>query len=90
MHTCAPTSRGATRQIPHDAGRFGATPTGRARRLLADQTRLDGVAAMGVDETAFLAANAQHPTLLVTGIVDVHAGRLLDVVEGRSAKALCA
>jgi len=45
---------------------------------------------MGVDETAFLAANAQHPTLFITGIVDVHAGRLLDVVEGRSAKALCA
>ena len=43
---------------------------------------------LGVDETAFLAANAQHSTLFVTGIVDVRAPRLLDVVQGRSAKTL--
>jgi len=60
-----------------------------ARRHLDDAARIEGVAALGVDETAFLAANARHPTIFVTGIVDVRAGRLLDVVEGRSAKALC-
>lgn len=50
--------------------------------------RLDAVAALGVDETAFLAANAKHPTIFVTGMVDVHGRRLLDVVPGRTSKAL--
>ena len=56
--------------------------------LVEDPDRLADVEALGVDETAFLAANAQHSTLFVTGIVDLDAPRLLDVVEGRSAKAL--
>jgi transposase len=60
------------------------------RPLVDDPARLAGVAALGVDETAFLAANVEHPTLFVTGIVDVAAPRLLDVVDGRSAKALSA
>lgn len=41
--------------------------------------------AIGVDETSFLAANARHPTLLVTGFVDLDRHRLIDVVPGRSA-----
>ena len=41
-----------------------------------------------MDETAFLVGSAQHPTTYVTGIVDVRAPRLLDVVAGRSARAL--
>jgi transposase len=58
-----------------------------------DPARLDRVAAVGVDETAFTAATATSPTEFVTGIVDLtrrHGGvaRLLDVVEGRSASAL--
>ena len=56
--------------------------------LVDDPARLDGVAALGVDETAFLAANAKHPTIFVTGMVDLTARQLLDVVPGRSAKAL--
>ena len=56
--------------------------------LVDDPARLDGVAALGVDETAFLAANARHPTIFVTGMVDLTARQLLDVVPGRSAKAL--
>jgi len=56
--------------------------------LVDDPARLDGVAALGVDETAFLAANAKHPTIFVTGVVDLTARQLLDVVPGRSAKAL--
>jgi len=56
--------------------------------LVDDPARLDGVAALGVDETAFLAANATHPTIFVTGMVDLTARQLLDVVPGRSAKAL--
>lgn len=63
------------------------------RPLIDDPARLDGVTAVGVDETVFLAATATHATELVTGTVDLtghsgRPGRLLDVVEGRSATAL--
>jgi hypothetical protein len=63
------------------------------RPLIEDPGRLAGVAAVGVDETAFTAATATGPTEFVTGIVDLTrrpggAARLLDVVEGRSAEAL--
>jgi transposase len=58
------------------------------RPRVDDPARTDGVGALGVDETAFLAGNAQHPTTYVTGIVDVRAPRLLDVVAGSSAQAL--
>jgi transposase len=54
--------------------------------------RLDGVAVLGVDETAFQAASATRSTSFVTGIVDLtrrdRAARLLDVVADRSASAL--
>jgi transposase len=58
--------------------------------LVDDPARLDGLTRLGVDETAFLAANAWHGTLFATGIVDLsrRVARLLDVVEGRSGKAL--
>ncbi len=56
--------------------------------LVEDPERLVGVAALGVDETAFLAANAAHHTMFVTGMVDVRTSRLLDVVPGRSGNAL--
>jgi transposase len=63
------------------------------RPLIDDPARLDGVTAVGVDETAFLAATGTHATEFVTGIVDLtshphRAARLLDVVEGRSGTAL--
>jgi transposase len=51
-------------------------------------SRLRMPAAIGVDETSFLAANAAHPTLLVTGFVDLDRHRLIDVVPGRSAAAV--
>jgi transposase len=50
--------------------------------------RLGAPAAIGLDETSFLAATATHPTLLVTGIVDLDAGRLIDVLPARSAGAV--
>ena len=53
--------------------------------LVEDGARLDGVEALGLDETAFLRASPSHPTLYVTGFVDLHRHRLLDVVPGRSA-----
>lgn len=48
-------------------------------------SRLGAPAALGVDETAFLAATPWHPTLLVTGFIDLDRYRLIDVVEGRTA-----
>ena len=61
--------------------------------LIGDPVRFEGVTAIGVDETAFLAATSRHHTEFVTGIVDLtgrldRTARLLDVVEGRSGKAL--
>jgi transposase len=60
-----------------------------------DPARLAGIKALGVDETAFLAASATHATEFATGLVDLTrpAGtpaRLLDVVPGRSGVVLSA
>ena len=57
--------------------------------LIDNPDRLAGVTALGVDETAFLAANGKHHTVFVTGMVDVTGSRLLDVVQGRSGTVLC-
>lgn len=59
--------------------------------LAEDPARLDGVRQLGVDETAFLSANGRHSTIFATGVVDLTGpvARLLDVVLGRSEKALC-
>jgi transposase len=61
------------------------------RPLVDDPRRSEQVTRLGVDETAFLAANSHRSTTFVTGIVDLtgRVARLLDVVEGRSGKALC-
>jgi transposase len=56
--------------------------------LVDDPDRMQGVEALGVDETAFLAAKGRHHTQFVTGMVDVTASRLLDVVPGRSGTIL--
>jgi transposase len=58
--------------------------------MVEDPARLEDVRQLGVDETAFLAANAVHPTVFVTGVVDLAGPRLLDVVPGRSGTALSA
>jgi transposase len=51
-------------------------------------SRLGAPTALGVDEHSFLAASAEHPTLLVTGFVDLDRHRLLDVVQGRTAQGV--
>jgi transposase len=56
--------------------------------MVDDPARLAGVHALGVDETAFLRANATRSTTYVTGMVDVRAARLLDVTLGRSGTGL--
>src|SRR5829696_1925859 len=59
------------------------------RPMVQDPARLAGVSALGVDEIAFLTATATHATEFVTGIVDLTGpALLLDVVAGRSGKAL--
>ena len=58
------------------------------RPLVEDPTRLDGVAALGLDETSFLRATRRAPTRYVTGLVDLEGGRLLDVVADRTRAAV--
>jgi transposase len=56
--------------------------------LVDDPARLDGVAALGLDETSFLKATRVAPTRWVTGLVDLERGRLLDVVADRTRAAV--
>jgi transposase len=58
------------------------------RPLVEDPGRLDGVAALGLDETSFLKASRTVPTRWVTGLVDLEGGRLLDVVADRTRRAV--
>ena len=56
--------------------------------LVEHPGRTAGVSAIGVDETAFLRANAGRSTVFATGIVDLQRGKLIDIVAGRSRKVL--
>jgi transposase len=58
------------------------------RPLVEDPDRLNGVAALGLDETSFLKATRLAPTRYVTGLVDLERGRLLDVVADRTRAAV--
>ena len=58
------------------------------RPLVENPDRLDGVAALGLDETSFLRATRLAPTRYVTGLVDLEGGRLLDVVADRTRAAV--
>jgi transposase len=58
------------------------------RALVEDPDRLNGVAALGLDETSFLKATRVAPTRYVTGLVDLEGGRLLDVVADRTRAAV--
>lgn len=52
--------------------------------MVDDPGRIGVVVQLGMDETSFLAANARHPTVFVTGFVDLARRRLIDVIEGNS------
>jgi transposase len=56
--------------------------------LVEDPTRLEGVVALGLDETSFLKATRLAPTRWVTGLVDLEDGRLLEVVADRTRAAV--
>jgi transposase len=53
--------------------------------LVDDPGRVGVVTSLGIDETAFLAANAEHHTSYVTGFVDLEAHVLIDMIEGNRA-----
>ncbi len=56
--------------------------------LVEDPHRVGPVTQLGVDETSFLAANRLHATLYATGLVDLEAKILIDIVEGNGAADL--
>jgi transposase len=53
--------------------------------LVDDPGRVEQVTALGIDETAFLKANAHHHTSYVTGLVDLERLALIGVIEGNRA-----
>jgi transposase len=57
-------------------------------QLVDDAARLEGVAALGLDETSFPRATPTAPTRWITGLVDLEHGRLLDLVADRTRAAV--
>jgi transposase len=55
-----------------------------------DPERIRTVTAIGLDETLFMRQGPWHRQLWSTSIVDVRAGRLLDIVAGRNTAGPCA
>lgn len=53
--------------------------------LVEDPERVGRVRALGIDETSFLAAKPQHPTIYATGLVDLRRRQMIDLIEGNSA-----
>jgi transposase len=56
--------------------------------LVDDPDRVGRVRQLGVDETSFLKANRAHPTVYATGLVDLEARMVIDMVAGNSAADL--
>ena len=56
--------------------------------LVDDPDRIGVVGQLGVDETSFLAANREHPTIYTTGLVDLERHVVIDMVAGNSAADL--
>ena len=56
--------------------------------VIDDESRLEGVVALGVDEKRFTNAGPQKRTTFTTQVVDLDRRRLLDVIEGRSKSVL--
>lgn len=56
--------------------------------LVDDPGRVGVVTALGVDETTWLSATKDHSTLFATGLVDLEAKVVIDVIEGNSARDL--
>jgi len=52
--------------------------------LVDDPARVGTVEQLGVDETTWLSATREHPTLFATGLVDLEQRIVIDVVKGNS------
>ena len=79
-------------QMAHELGVCWGTVMDAVREhgepLVDDPNRVGIVAQLGVDETAWLTATKDHPTLYATGLVDLRAKVVIDVIRGNSAKEL--
>ncbi len=56
--------------------------------LVDDPERIGTVTQLGVDETSFLAANRAHATVYATGLVNLQAKVVIDMVQGNRAADL--
>jgi transposase len=56
--------------------------------LVDDPGRVGPVRQLGVDETSFLKANRRHSTIYATGLVDLEARIVIDMVDGNRAADL--
>ena len=56
--------------------------------LVDDPQRVGSVRQLGVDETTYLSATRAHSTIYATGLVDLQAKVLIDMVEGNTAADL--
>ena len=56
--------------------------------LVDDPDRIGKVTQLGVDETSFLRANRTHATIYATGLVDLKAKVIIDMVRGNTAADL--
>jgi transposase len=56
--------------------------------LVDDPDRVGCVRMLGVDETAFLKATQDHPTVYATGLVDLDERIVIDVVAGNTSRDL--
>ncbi len=57
-------------------------------RLIDDPDRIGPVAQLGIDETAFLAANRDHHTIYTTGVIDLERHVMIDMFPGNTASGL--
>jgi transposase len=83
------------RPVAQVAGEFGVcwwtvmnAVTEHGTPLVDDPDRIGEVRQLGVDETSFLTANRWHPTVYATGMVDLEARIVIDMVPGNSAADL--
>jgi transposase len=56
--------------------------------LVDDPDRIGPVRQLRIDETTYLSAKPTHPTIYATGLVDLEAKVLIDLVEGNTASDL--
>jgi len=94
MEACRQVGRNArpVAQLADELGVCWHTVMGAVREhgqpLVDDPDRVGVVAKLGVDETAFLKATQDHPTLYATGLVDLDERIVIDVVPGNTSRDL--